>query len=85
MYNNLGWVHRRLAPDLQLIIDYYEKALDMCKGVPDESQVDWCLMATILNNLVTSQPEGDLDLALKKKNEYITKTLATLPEKSDKL
>ncbi len=78
MYNNIGWAHRQLASATHLIVDNYEKALKMCRAVSD-SKIDWCLMATIINNLVTSQPDADIDLALKRERFVLDIRLRYLP------
>lgn len=79
IYNNIGFAHRRLESDKQLTIGYYEKALQMCTNVFDKNETDWTLMATILNNLVTAQPHGDLDLALERERVVLDIRLKYLP------
>jgi hypothetical protein len=39
MYNNLGWIHHRLASAAHLVTDYYEKALQMGKAISDERKI----------------------------------------------
>ncbi|CAF3808227.1 unnamed protein product [Adineta steineri] len=79
IYNNLGRVHRLLASPTHVIVDYYEKALKMCIAVSDDKQIDWLLMATITNNLVTAQPHADSDLNLEREQFVLDIRLKYLP------
>ncbi|CAF0748711.1 unnamed protein product [Adineta steineri] len=79
IYNNIGRVHRLLASPTHVIVDYYEKALEMCRTVPDDKQINWLLMATIINNLVTAQPYADSDLNLEREQFVLGIRLKYLP------
>ncbi|UJR18526.1 hypothetical protein I4U23_005432 [Adineta vaga] len=79
MYNNMGWIHRRLESDVQVVVNYYERALQMCTSVSDKNEMEWCLMATILNNLVTTRPHGQGDLALERERTVLDIRLKYLP------
>ncbi|CAF1025176.1 unnamed protein product [Adineta steineri] len=79
MYNNMGFAHNRLQSDKQVTISYYERALEICTSISDKEEADWCLMATILNNLVTSHSDEDIDLALKREHLVLDIRLKYLP------
>lgn len=79
LYNNLGRAHKQLGSGKQLVIRYYEKALETCTAVSDESQLNKCLMATILNNLVTCKSSDDLNLTLKREQLVLDIRLKHLP------
>ena len=66
IYNNLGFAHRRLQSEKNIVMSYYEKAYEMCTSNSHEENVNWCLAATILNNMVTADSHGDSDVALER-------------------
>jgi tetratricopeptide (TPR) repeat protein len=78
MYNNMGYAHRRLASDNHIIVDYYEKALKMSKAVSNKRQTNWCLVATILNNLASVE-KHNLNLALERERLVLDIRLKYLP------
>jgi tetratricopeptide (TPR) repeat protein len=75
----MGFAHRRLESDKQLVVYYYEKAVQILLNIFDKNKIDWCLMATVLNNLVAAQPHGDLDLALERERLVLDIRLKHLP------
>ena len=78
-YNNMGFAHRRLVSSTQIVVGYYEKALQMCTSVTDEKLIEWTLMATILNNLVACQGYDDINLALARQQLVLDIRLKHLP------
>ena len=79
IYNNLGLAHRRLQSNKEIIIQYYEKAFQMCVSDPDQKNIDWCLAATFLNNMVTADPTGDSNSALERERLVLDIRLKFLP------
>lgn len=79
MYNNMGFAHHKLKSNSQVVVNYYETALKMCQSVVDTNSTDWCLMATILNNLVTCRAHDDIDLALEREQLVLEIRLKYLP------
>ncbi|CAF2405286.1 unnamed protein product [Rotaria sp. Silwood2] len=79
IYNNLGFAHRRLRSNNEIVIHYYEKALEMYVTDSDPENIDWCLVATFLNNMVTADPTSDSNLALKREQLVLDIRLKFLP------